>query len=317
MAGTVKLFGHSFKTWQVWAVGIGGTGVAAFIYIKHRQNAAAASTASGTGATVTDPATGTAYPADGTDPLTGMTYSAEISEYGSVSAAEQAASQGASPGAADYGYGSSLGGTSYGPVGDYGTTLGVTSGTGYASNADWAQAVESGLTDIGYTSTDTASAVGRYLGGLSLTPDQQNIISVALAEYGPPPTGSYSIIAAPATTTAASGSTTAAASTAATGTTAATAPKAATATQASTVSAGHAVSVGNNAAVIAWSHAGPATSWKLTISGPGAINGHTATVGIAQGSYTGLEAGHTYDVTVQPLPTGTPGVITFKTTDAT
>jgi hypothetical protein len=84
-----------------------------------------------------------------------------------------------------------------------------------------------------------------------------------------------------------------------------------------TVSAGHVVSVKNNTAVVAWTGTG-ASQWKVQIVGPGAINGRTNTVGIPQASYSGLEAGHNYTVTVQPLvggkPAGTPGQITFKTT---
>jgi hypothetical protein len=84
-----------------------------------------------------------------------------------------------------------------------------------------------------------------------------------------------------------------------------------------TVSGGHVVSVNNNRAVVAWTGTG-ASQWKVQIVGPGAINGHTATVGIPQASYSGLEAGHTYTVTVQPLvggrPAGTPGQIVLKTT---
>jgi len=90
-----------------------------------------------------------------------------------------------------------------------------------------------------------------------------------------------------------------------------------TATAAPTVSGGHVVSVNNNRAVVAWTGSG-ASQWKVQIVGPGAINGHTSTVGIPQASYSGLEAGHTYTVTVQPLvggkPDGTPGQIVFKTT---
>lgn len=84
-----------------------------------------------------------------------------------------------------------------------------------------------------------------------------------------------------------------------------------------TLSNGHVVSVSNNRAVVAWTGTG-ATQWKVQIVGPGAINGQTATVGIPQASYSGLEAGHNYTVTVQPLvggkPAGTPGQIEFKTT---
>lgn len=302
----VKLFGHQFKTWQVWAVGIGGAGVSYFVWRQHQAAAAAAASASNADTT--------------TDPITGMTDAQDIAEYGSVAAADAAYQSGA--GYDTSGYGSLSGyGTTYGPVGSLDTTLGYTSGSGYASNSDWDQAATSGLTSIGYSETDVASALGRYLAGLSLTPDQQNIVQVALAEYGNPPGGAPPIVAAPATGTATSGdtTTTTAAGTTTTGTaSSSTGSSSSASTATSTVSGGHVVSVNNNEAVVAWSHSGPAAQWHLVITGPGAINGHTATVGIPQGSYSGLEAGHTYDVQVTPWANGKAagpsGVITFKTT---
>lgn len=80
---------------------------------------------------------------------------------------------------------------------------------------------------------------------------------------------------------------------------------------------GRVVSVNNNDATVAW-NANGASKWNLKITGPGAINGHTATVTSPQGVYSGLEAGHTYTVTVTPLSStgvaGPSGNITIKTT---
>lgn len=295
MASEVKLFGHHFKRWQVATVGIGGALVTYLIWRQHKAGAAGSSAAS-------DP--------NQVDPVTGLTDAQDIAQYGSVAAADAAMSPGAGTGTASYGYGSVGGGSSYGPVGSYGTTLGVTSGGGYASNAAWAQAVETGLVDIGYTSTDTASAVGRYLGGLSLTPDQQNIINVALAEYGPPPSGALPIIAA-AQGTATSGSTTTTTTggTTTSGTTSSGGGSAPA--QTSTVSGGRILSLTTNDAVIAWTPHGPATSWNVTRVGPGGtITNH---VTIPQATYSGLASGHNYEVTIQPLPAGQPGKIDFKT----
>lgn len=302
MAKDIKIGGHEFKQWQVWTVGIGGIGVTYLVWRAHKSAAASSSTAAAD--MVTDPVTGQSYPASSVDPDTGLTYSAEISEYGSVAAAEAAGGSGA--GVDTSGYGSISGyGTTLGALGgeNLSGAIGTTSGT-YATNAEWSQAVESGLADIGYSPEDIAAAVGRYLGGLSLTPDQQNIIQVALAEFDPPPVGTFSIIAAPATGTATTGNTTVPAG----GTT--------TTAAAPTLSGGHVVSVTSSEAVVAWTGTG-ATSWRLTISGPGAINGKVSTVTKPEGTYGGLEAGHTYDVTIQPLvngkAAGKTGVITIDT----
>ena len=158
--------------------------------------------------------TGLPYSQDSqVDPLTGQTYLAEAQQYGSVSAAEQAVAASSS---LDY---SSAYGTGYGAVGTSSAaplvTANTTQATTYASNSAWAQAVEAGLSTIGYSSTDIAAALGRYLGSLSETPDQASIVGAALAEFGPPPVGSYQIILASSTTTAAAGTT----STGTTGTT--------------------------------------------------------------------------------------------------
>jgi len=93
-----------------------------------------------------------------------------------------------------------------------------------------------------------------------------------------------------------------------------------TATVAPSISGGHANNVTNNTAVVAWTGHG-ASSYKVTIIGPGKINGFTNIVPVPQATYSGLEAGHNYEVTVTPYSgangTGTPGVsgvIHFLTT---
>ena len=54
------------------------------------------------------------------------------------------------------------------------------------------------------------------------------------------------------------------------------------------------------------------------ITGPGPINGHTSTTTATTGTYTGLEAGHTYDIRITPYNSagqaGPSGVITVVTT---
>ena len=202
----VKLFGHTISTPAAVAIA-GGSGVAIwFAYKQHKDSAASSSSASNPSAI--DPVTGLPYSQDDqVDPLTGMTYLAEAQEYGSVSAAEQAVAGEASDdlSTADDSGLSDLTGTSTG------VTTEVASG-GYASNAAWAQAVTTGLSDLGYSSADVASALGMYLGGLPLTTLSDGtsavaIVQAALAEYGPPPVGTYTIIMPSSTTTAGAGST--------------------------------------------------------------------------------------------------------------
>lgn len=183
---------------------VGGGVVTVYLVYRYKKNHSAAAAAANPAAT--DPVTGLPYSEDNTiDPLTGQPYLAEAQQYGSVSAAEAALSAAGS----GYGYGSSAGGYGSGDYGynsSYGAagtatgsgldTTTTTTGTSYASNAAWAQAVEAGLTTIGYSATDISAALGRYLGNLPETPAQATIVEAAIAEYGPPPTGSYSVIMA-------------------------------------------------------------------------------------------------------------------------
>jgi hypothetical protein len=177
------------STGEKIAVALGGAGVAWFAIKQHQSSSAASSSA-------IDPLTGLPASQDNQpDPVTGEAYLAEAQQYGSVSAAEQALS------------GSGLSGGYYGTGGSglIGTSTGASlvpantvQGTAYATNAAWAQAVEAGLTDIGYAPTDISAALGRYLSGLSETAAQAGIVQAANAEYGPPPVGSFQVIQAPA-----------------------------------------------------------------------------------------------------------------------
>lgn len=191
------------KPWQKYAVIGGGGAIVVYVWYKHKQNAAAASTtASGTGI---DPVTGLPYAEDNTvDPLTGITYLQEAQQYGSVAAAESAVSSGATAGyGGGYGaYGDQYGYNSTGPNVPFSTFTGTRTGSNYTSNAEWAQAVTAGLTDLGYTSTDIAAALGNYLAGLPLTSGQQQIVAAADAEYGYPPAGVPAVTTAPTSTPA-------------------------------------------------------------------------------------------------------------------
>ena len=192
----VKIFGHTVSTPAAVAIA-GGSGVAIWFAYKQHKASSASSASSATDPSAIDPVTGLPYSQDNQiDPLTGMTYLAEAQEYGSVSAAEQATAGEASDdlSTADDSGLSDLTGTSTG------TSLEAVPG-GYATNAAWAQAVTAGLSDIGYSSTDVAAALGMYLGGLPLSTladgvSSASIVSAALAEYGPPPVGTFTMIAA-------------------------------------------------------------------------------------------------------------------------
>lgn len=201
----VKLFGHTVSTPAAVAIA-GGSGLA--IWFAYKQHKAAAST-SATSPTAIDPVTGLPYSQDDqVDPLTGMTYLAEAQEYGSVSAAEQAAA-GESGDDLTSEYGTSGSGLSdISGSGD--TSLEAVPG-GYTSNAQWAQAVTAGLSDVGYSAADVAAALGLYLGSLPLSTladgvSSAQIVQAALAEYGPPPVGTFTMIAASGTGSGSTGS---------------------------------------------------------------------------------------------------------------
>lgn len=197
----VKIFGRTVSTPAAAAIA-GGSGLAIwFAYKQHKASASATST----DPNAIDPVTGLPYSQDQQiDPLTGEAYLTEAQQYGSVAAAEQAVAGESSLDLTSAGGGGGLVGSSTG------VTTEVASG-GYVSNAAWAQAVTAGLTTIGYTSTDISAALGMYLGGLPLTtlPDgasSASIVEAALAEYGPPPVGSFTVIMAPSSGSTPTGS---------------------------------------------------------------------------------------------------------------
>lgn len=80
-----------------------------------------------------------------------------------------------------------LEGVDYGTTDDSGSTD-VTTGTGYTSNAAWAQAAEEYIVDTtGGVAGDVGNALGKYLTGGSLTSDMVDIVNQAIAFDGPPP----------------------------------------------------------------------------------------------------------------------------------
>lgn len=197
----VTIAGHKINNW--WLIG-GSVGVVGVIYFYNKGNANSAANSTAASNSGTDPVTNLPYSEDSQiDPLTGMTYLSEAQQYGSVSAAESSVSSnsGYTLGGSDYGY-SGTAGYAY-------PTTNVTSGTGgtFATNAQWAQSVTTGLAGLGYSTEDVAAALGLYFQGhpLGNAPDgvsYQSIIQAAVAEFGPPPVGNYSIIGSPTTGTA-------------------------------------------------------------------------------------------------------------------
>jgi hypothetical protein len=82
------------------------------------------------------------------------------------------------------------------------------------------------------------------------------------------------------------------------------------------LSDGHAT-VSNTRATVTWKSTVTST-FEVTINGPGPLNGRMNKVTKPAAVYGGLESGHTYTVTIQPLVNGTDegktGRVTFKTT---
>jgi hypothetical protein len=181
------------------------------VYFAYKQYKASKTSSASSNPSAIDPVTGLPYSEDSTiDPLTGQSYLAEAQAYGSVSAAEAAVSSSQSAG---YGYGSSYGGsysTGSGAVGAGGSAAPVSTGvpsSGYTTNAQWVAAATAGLEALGYAASDVNGALAAYLANLPETATQAGITQTAINEYGPPPVGSYTIVMASSTPTAAAGST--------------------------------------------------------------------------------------------------------------
>lgn len=194
-------FTNPFKglpTWGKWTVLAGGILVTGGALVKHHKATGSwspfsASQGSGSQSpTMIDPVTGMTYSQDNAiDPMTGLSYLAEAQQYGSVQAAEAAVSSfGAS-----YSTGSGI------PVNPVFPSVSPSppgsAGTAYTSDAAWSQAVQAGLTDIGYNSTEVATALGLYLTQQPVSQAQAHLIDVAIAEFGPPPVGNFQVIQAP------------------------------------------------------------------------------------------------------------------------
>jgi hypothetical protein len=205
-----------------------------------------------------------------------------------------------------------------------GAASGATSGAQtYADNNTWGIAAEDYLVGLGMPGTDANNAIQNYLTSQPLTSTQQGMVNLAIQAIGPPPSLPGPV---QSTTTTGTGDTsgtgtttsgTGTGGTGGTGSTGGTTTGGSTSSTVPVVTNGHVVSVSGSRAVVGWSATG-ATTFKVQITGPGAINGKISTVNAMQATYGGLEAGHNYEVSVQPIvkgkPAGTPGVIHFMTT---
>jgi hypothetical protein len=160
----VKIGGKEVPSWAVYG-GIGVAVVGGVLWWRNRSNSStgtATATTAATDSSLIDPATGIPY------------------------ADETAGSIGGTGGYSGLGYGyqtSDITGSS------------LSTGTSFTTNAQWSQAVEAGLTGLGYDPLAVGSAVGKYLLNQPLTSDQVTIVQTAVAEYGPPPVGTFAIIA--------------------------------------------------------------------------------------------------------------------------
>jgi hypothetical protein len=185
----MKIGGHQINNWYL--IGGGAAILGGYLYWRHEAKASASANSSSADSSGIDPVTGLPYSEDDTvDPLTGMTYLAEAQEYGSVSAAEAALSASQADGEAGYSGDSGI---------DYPSTSGTTGSTGttYQTNAQWASAVQAGLVGVGYSSESIATALGQFFASMPESSTSAGIMQVALAEFGPPPQGTYTIITSP------------------------------------------------------------------------------------------------------------------------
>lgn len=185
---------------QLYATIAGGLGIGGYMVYRHHKSTGSwnpwskGTPATGGGSSATDPVTGLPYSQDtATDPATGQQYLAEAQQYGSVAAAEASVSAFGQSTAS--GSGVPVNPASPASSGSINTPVGTSV---YTSNAAWAQAAQAGLTDVGYDGPTVAAALGAYLTQTPVTPAQAQLISTAIAEYGPAPVGNLQVIQAPA-----------------------------------------------------------------------------------------------------------------------
>jgi hypothetical protein len=308
MAKDIDVFGKKISIVAAGATIVGSI-VAIYLVWKNHENNAASS--SSTNPNAIDPVTGLPYSEDSTiDPLTGMSYLSEAQEYGSVAAAEQAVSaeSAETEESEDLADEDDLTGT--------GTTSTVSAvpSSGYTTNAQWVAAATAGLEDLGYSASDVTAALSAYLASVPETSAQATITDTALAEYGPPPVGSYTVILASSTTTASAGSTSTS-TTSSTGSTTSSTPTTATSSVIDVAPTGfRVVSVtGGDNVNLAWNPVAGATGYVIAY-GPtsgsqqykqGVGGGQTSAATVA-GVGAGTAGKHYFELWATPAPTGGP-----------
>lgn len=158
MADTINLPGLG-KTKKTTAYALGGVAVlVAGVAWYRSRNAPAAAAA-------VDPATSSG---DAIDPATGYVYGS----------AEDTAALG--------GQGSTLGAGYYGGNGS--NVSGISTTTGYTTNAEWSQAAEDYLVNtVGSDPNVVGNALGKYITGQPLSSDQVTTVNSAIAFTGYPP----------------------------------------------------------------------------------------------------------------------------------
>jgi hypothetical protein len=147
--------------WQYWVGGIGGAGIVYYLY--KRRKTATATSATDTGAT--DP---------NIDPSTGIPYSQE-SGYSPVS--------GTSPSLYSY-YDPATGALINAGIGSQATGP-TTPGTALA----WVQQATAYLVAQGWDALLVSTALGKYIAGRPLTPQEQDVVDAARAAEGQVPGG--------------------------------------------------------------------------------------------------------------------------------
>lgn len=270
--GGYMVYDHHKKTgsWNPWNPGTTATGT----------------TSDGT-ATSIDPITGMAYSQDNvTDPITGETYLAEATEYGSVATAEASVTAyGASTAS-----GSGIGVNPASPPAS-GSVNTVVGSSIYTSNSAWAQAATAGLADVGYVSTDVATALGDYLTGTPVTAAQASLINTAIAEYGPAPVGTLQIVLAPV-------------STASTTTTGSTGTSASTPTAKAGSISNLEATVSGTTAKVSWNSTPSAATYSYELNELDGTVVKKDTTSSKSASFSGLHKGWTYNFGIQALPGG-------------
>ncbi|GAA0287304.1 hypothetical protein GCM10009527_098290 [Actinomadura nitritigenes] len=161
MADTVNIPGLG-PTKKSTAYILGGAAVLVVIVAWYRSRNAPASSSTSSSST------GAGGSGDAIDPATGYVYGS----------AEDTAALGSQ--------GSYLGAGYYGGNGSNVSTISTTNG--YTTNAQWSQAAEDYLVNtVGADANTVGNALGKYITGQALTPDQVGIVNQAIAFTGYPP----------------------------------------------------------------------------------------------------------------------------------